>query len=88
MPTNEITAPTRELVLDQLGARQWATTGIVARALLPHGGRGIPHRLRRAHHEQVRELLRQLHEDGLVVWRWRPVEDEGEGHGRKEWRLA
>jgi hypothetical protein len=87
MMADPITLPevTPELVLDALGTRQWAATGVVARALLPDGGHGIPHRLRREHHERVREVLRQLCEDDRVRFRWVPVQG-APGDGRKEWR--
>lgn len=82
---------TQEHVLEQLSDRAWAPTGVVARALLPNGGRGVLHRLRREHHERVRELLRVMEADGLVESRWTAVGDADGQHeqpGRKEWRKA
>jgi hypothetical protein len=78
-------------VLGALGHR-WVSTGVVARALLLRGGRGVPWRERQAHHAEVREVLRVLEEAGHVRSRrvledGTPVGRDVAGRGRREWRL-
>jgi hypothetical protein len=83
---------TGEDVLAQLGHRWWPT-GVIARALLANGGKGISARQRSDHHHRVSGLRKLLREHGQVESR--RVGDDGqlmtvdeEGRGRVEWRRA
>jgi hypothetical protein len=72
---------TAEDLLGVLGRRHWPT-GVIARSLLPNGGRGFTARQRSDHHHRVSELLNDLAREGLVESRH---VKEG-GQGRTEWR--
>lgn len=80
----------RDAILDAMGDHWWSTT-VIARALLPNGGRGISSRERSEHHARIAALLRDLADEGEVESR--RVADDGTlldraaaARGRTEWR--
>jgi hypothetical protein len=80
-----------EQVLAALGKRWWRT-GVIARALLVNGGKGLTARQRSDHHHRVSGILEQLESEGLLERR-RISEQDGHvmtraesGRGHTEWR--
>jgi hypothetical protein len=66
-------------LLGVLGRRFWPT-GVIARSLLPNGGRGFTARQRSDHHHRVSGMLKQLEGEGLAESRHVTVSN------RMEWR--
>jgi hypothetical protein len=78
-------------VLNALGSRWWRT-GVIARALLVNGGKGLTARQRSNNHKRTKQLLQELAEQGYVERR-RISEVDGRvmsraesGQGHTEWR--
>lgn len=82
---------TADDVVQALGLRWWPT-GVISRALLTNGGRGMTARQRSDHHQRVRALLEGLEAGGMLESRY--VAEDGHvmtdtaehGRSRAEWR--